>query len=559
MKNYGKYRRGYFPAPTIRPKWIEKEYIDKAPVWCSVDLRDGNQALECPMNTAQKTEFFKMLVEIGFKEIEVGFPAASDTEYEFVRALIDGGLIPEDVTIQVMTQARDHIIRKTFESVKGAKRVIMHLLNPTSQAQRVQVFKKSEDEVLEIAVNGAKKVRALSEKSDCEITLEYTPESFTATEPEYSLKVINAVLDVWEPCEKRKAIVNLPVTVELSLPHVYANQVEYICENIKYKDFTSVSVHSHNDRGCGVADTELGLLAGATRVEGTLFGNGERTGNADIVTLALNMYSHGVDPELNFENLPEITDTFEHLTGMCVGARQPYSGRLVFTAFSGSHQDAIAKGMRYRKKHPDDPWAVPYLPIDPADVGRNYADDVIRINSQSGSGGIGYILQSQFGYTLPKDMGIHFRNVIKNISDKKHTELKPDEMLSVFEKNYLNIVSPISLCEVHYRQENGITAFVTIFDEKTGEKSEYTALGNGRLDSVANALRNGYLGSFQVSAYEEHSLTKKSDSQAAAYICITDDRTQKCFWGVGTDNDIINASVKGLISAINNKLLHESH
>lgn len=559
MKNYGKYRRSYFTAPIERPKWIEKEYIDQAPVWCSVDLRDGNQALERPMDIEQKTEFFKMLVSIGFKEIEVGFPAASDTEYAFVRSLIDGGLIPDDVTIQVMTQAREHIIKKTFASVEGAKKAIIHLMNPTSAAQREQVFKKNEDEVEKLATDGAKAVRKFADRADGEITLEYTPESFTATEPEYALRVCNAVLDAWEPSEGRRAIINLPVTVELSLPHIYANQVEYICENIKYKDFTTVSVHSHNDRGCGVADTELGLLAGAKRVEGTLFGNGERTGNADLVTLAMNMYSHGVDPKLNFENLPEITEICEHLTGMAVDARRPYSGRLVFTAFSGSHQDAIAKGMRHRKKHPDEPWAVPYLPIDPTDIGRNYADDVIRINSQSGSGGIGYIMQSRFGYTLPKQMCIHFRNEIKSISDKKHTELKPDEILAIFERTYLNIASPVCLHSVHYRQENGITATVAVTDVKDGRKTEYTAEGNGRLDSVANALRDKYLGSYQVSVYEEHSLTKKSDSQAAAYICITSDETQKSFWGVGTDNDIINASVKGLISAVNNKLIFEKY
>lgn len=552
MKNFEKYKREYYPAPINNYKWVKKEYIDHAPVWCSVDLRDGNQALAVPMDLEQKIEFFKMLVKLGFKEIEVGFPAASDTEYTFLRTLIEQNLIPGDVTIQVLTQAREHIIKRTFDSLDGVQNAIVHMYNPTSFVQREQVFKKTTEQIKKIAISGAKAVKKYADNAKGCIRLEYSPESFTGTEPEFALDICNSVLDIWKPSADKKSIIDLPVTVELSLPHIYANQVEYMCDNLNYRNDVIVSLHPHNDRGCGIADTELGLLAGAQRVEGTLFGNGERTGNADIITLAMNMYSHGVDPKLNFDNLPEISEKYELLTSMTVNPRQPYAGKLVYAAFSGSHQDAIAKGMQYRAENDIKTWSVPYLPIDPTDVGRNYENDVIRINSQSGKGGIGYILQSRFGYTLPQKMREHFGYYIKGISDRRHKELKPDKILEAFSKGFLNISKPLEFKEVHYVQKDGITASITL--KYKGRETTYTANGNGRIDSVANALRESFLGDYHITTYEEHSLTSKSNSQAAAYICITGDKNLAEYWGVGTDDDIINASIKALISAVNNML-----
>ena len=404
MMDATKYAPGYYPVPAGYDSWVKKDHIEKAPAWCSVDLRDGNQALIVPMSLEEKLEFFQMLVKIGFKEIEVGFPAASDTEYEFLRTLIEKNMIPEDVTVQVLTQCRDHIIRKTFEALKGCKNAIVHVYNSTSYAQRQQVFKKSKEDILKIAVEGAKLLKELTEEAGEKYRFEYSPESFTGTEPEYALEVCNAVLDVWQPTADNKAIINLPVTVEHSMPHVYASQVEYMCDNLKYRENVIVSLHPHNDRGCGVADSEMGLLAGADRIEGTLFGNGERTGNVDIVTLGMNMYSQGVDPKIDFSDMPHICEVYEKCTGMQIYERSPYSGALVFAAFSGSHQDAIAKGMHWRENGDLEHWTVPYLPIDPTDVGRNYDADVIRINSQSGKGGVGYILETKFGLNLPPKM-----------------------------------------------------------------------------------------------------------------------------------------------------------
>ena len=381
MTNASKYTRQFFPVKNPTRKWAEKTYIDKAPTWCSVDLRDGNQSLMIPMSLEEKLEFFRLLVAVGFKEIEVGFPAASDTEYNFLRTLIEKKMIPDDVTVQVLTQSREHIIKKTFEALKGCKNAIVHLYNSTSLAQREQVFKKSKEEILKIATDGAELFARIASETGTDYRYEYSPESFTGTEPEFALEVCNAVLDIWKPVPERKAIINLPVTVELSSPHVYADQVEYMCDNLKYRDAVSVSLHPHTDRGCAVADSELGLLAGADRIEGTLFGNGERTGNVDIVTLALNMYSQGVEPGLDLADMPYIAGLYERVTRMQVYERQPYSGKLVFAAFSGSHQDAIAKGMNWRRDKNTDTWTVPYLPIDPKDVGREYETDVIRINS----------------------------------------------------------------------------------------------------------------------------------------------------------------------------------
>lgn len=551
MKYADKYKPMYYPAPAGYNKWIEKDHIEQPPVWCSVDLRDGNQALIIPMSLEEKIEFFKLLVEVGFKEIEVGFPAASETEYEFCRTLIEQNLIPDDVTIQVLTQAREHIIRKTFEAVKGAPKAIVHVYNSTSVAQREQVFKKSKEEILKIAVDGAKLLKELADETEGNFQFEYSPESFTGTEPEYALEVCNAVLDVWQPTPENKAIINLPVTVELSMPHVYASQIEYMSENMKYRENVILSQHPHNDRGCGVADSELGLLAGADRVEGTLFGNGERTGNVDVVTLAMNMFAQGVDPELDFSDMPHICEVYEECTGMKVDERSPYSGALVFAAFSGSHQDAIAKGMHWRDEKDPNRWTVPYLPIDPTDVGRNYDADVIRINSQSGKGGVGYILETKYGLNLPPKMREAMGYAAKAVSDHSHKELHPDEIFSLFKSTFENVVSPYSINEVHFQQKDGgiVTQVTSTFN---GTTITTEAAGNGRLDAVSNALKKAYELKFNLVTYQEHALEKSSSSKAIAYVGIQKpDGTLS--WGAGVDPDIIRASIDALVTAINNR------
>ena len=551
MMTPSKYKRQYYMPPVKCMKWAEKEYVDKAPIWCSVDLRDGNQALVIPMSLEQKVEFFKLLVKIGFKEIEVGFPAASETEYEFLRTLIEQNLIPEDVTIQVLTQAREHIIRKTFEAVKGAPKAIVHVYNSTSVSQREQVFKKSKEEILKIAVDGAALLKKLADETEGNFQFEYSPESFTGTEPEYALEVCNAVLDVWQPTEDNKAIINLPVTVEHSMPHVYASQVEYMCDNLKYRENVIVSLHPHNDRGCGVADSEMGLLAGADRIEGTLFGNGERTGNVDIVTLGMNMYSQGVDPKIDFSDMPHICEVYEKCTGMQIYERSPYSGALVFAAFSGSHQDAIAKGMHWRENGDLEHWTVPYLPIDPTDVGRNYDADVIRINSQSGKGGVGYILETKFGLNLPPKMREAMGYAAKAVSDHKHKELHPDEIFSLFKSAFENVVEPYSINEVHFQQKDGgiVTQVTSTFRGKTIVTK---ATGNGRLDAVSNALKKAYELKYTLETYQEHALERSSTSKAIAYVGIRKpDGTLA--WGAGVDSDIIRASIDALVTAINNR------
>ena len=551
MMTPSKYKRQYYMPPVKCMKWAEKEYVDKAPIWCSVDLRDGNQALVIPMSLEQKVEFFKLLVKIGFKEIEVGFPAASETEYEFLRTLIEQNLIPEDVTIQVLTQAREHIIRKTFEAVKGAPKAIVHVYNSTSVSQREQVFKKSKEEILKIAVDGAALLKKLADETEGNFQFEYSPESFTGTEPEYALEVCNAVLDVWKPTADNKAIINLPVTVEHSMPHVYASQVEYMCDNLKYRENVIVSLHPHNDRGCGVADSEMGLLAGADRIEGTLFGNGERTGNVDIVTLGMNMYSQGVDPKIDFSDMPHICEVYEKCTGMQIYERSPYSGALVFAAFSGSHQDAIAKGMHWRENGDLEHWTVPYLPIDPTDVGRNYDADVIRINSQSGKGGVGYILETKFGLNLPPKMREAMGYAAKAVSDHKHKELHPDEIFSLFKSAFENVVEPYSINEVHFQQKDGgiVTQVTSTFRGKTIVTK---ATGNGRLDAVSNALKKAYELKYTLETYQEHALERSSTSKAIAYVGIRKpDGTLA--WGAGVDPDIIRASIDALVTAINNR------
>ena len=551
MMNPSKYERQYFMPPETSLDWTKKEYITKAPTWCSVDLRDGNQALIIPMSLDEKVEFFKLLVKVGFKEIEVGFPAASETEYTFLRTLIENDLIPDDVTIQVLTQAREHIIKKTFEALKGAKRAIVHVYNSTSVAQREQVFKKSKEEILKIAVEGAKLLKELAEQTEGNFQFEYSPESFTGTEPEYALEVCNAVIDVWQPTPDNKCIINLPVTVEHSMPHVYASQVEYMCKHMLRRENVIVSLHPHNDRGCGVADSEMGILAGADRIEGTLFGNGERTGNVDIVTLGMNMYSQGVDPKLDFSDMPHICEVYERCTGMTVGERSPYSGALVFAAFSGSHQDAIAKGMRWIEEKDPNRWTVPYLPIDPTDVGRNYDADVIRINSQSGKGGVGYILETKYGLNLPPKMREAMGYAAKGVSDHLHKELHPDEIFDLFKKTFENVGQPYSINEVHFQQTSeGITTKVT--STFNGKTISTEAVGNGRLDAVSNALKKAYELKYSLEVYQEHALERSSSSKAIAYVGIKKpDGTMA--WGAGVDPDIIRASIDALVTAINNR------
>ena len=550
MKNYTKYRKGYYLPPTVDMSWAKKEYPEKAPVWCSVDLRDGNQSLVIPMSLDEKIEFYKMLIKIGFKEIEVGFPAASETEYALLRRLVDENLIPDDVTVQVLTQAREHIIRKTFEALKGVKNAIVHVYNSTSVAQREQVFRMSKEEIKQIAVDGAKLSKELTEEAGAKYRFEYSPESFTGTEPEYALEVCNAVLDVWQPTADRKAIINIPVTVEMSMPHIYAMQVAYISQNLKYRDNVVLSLHPHNDRGCGVADSEMGLLAGADRIEGTLFGNGERTGNADIVTIAMNMFALGVDPELDFSNMPELVEIYERVTRMHVHDRQPYAGSLVFAAFSGSHQDAIAKGMHWREEKDPEHWTVPYLPIDPQDVGREYESNVIRINSQSGKGGVGFIMEQQYGIEMPKKMREDFGYCVKNVSDHKHKELLPDEIYQIFVDEYVNVDRPYKLIDFLLRKEPDGTRSGSVDLEVEGKRKTFVARGNGRLDAVSNALQENLGVSYKDLTYSEHALEIGQSSRAIAYIGIKDDKG-KISWGAGMDTDIITASIQALFSAIN--------
>lgn len=547
-----KYERGYYMPPDAHLRWASKEYIDRAPMWCSVDLRDGNQSLVIPMSLEEKLEFYKLLLGIGFKEIEVGFPAASETEYRFLRTLIENDMIPSDVSVQVLTQCREHIIRKTFEACKGAPSAIIHFYNSVSVAQREQVFRKSKEEIKQIAVDGAWLVKKLASEYEGNFRFEYSPESFTGTEPEYALEVCNAVLDVLQPTPDNKVIINLPVTVEMSLPHVYASQVEYINDNLKYRENVIISLHPHNDRGTGVADTELALLAGADRVEGTLFGNGERTGNVDIITLAMNMYSHGVDPKLELSNMPDIVRTYEKCTRMHVYERSPYAGGLVFAAFSGSHQDAIAKGMRWRAEKGLHRWSVPYIPIDPTDISRTYDSDVIRVNSQSGKGGIGYLLEQTYGYNLPAAMREDLSYRCKDISDHEHRELKVSDVLEVFKRNYFNHNEPVQLRHLRFNQtEHGVETQITFM--RDGERKEFVFAGNGSLDAVSNALKAFTGESYKLTVYSEHSMQNSgSDSTATAYIGLEWADGART-WGAGTHTDIIRASAEALMSAFNNR------
>ena len=549
MMNYQKYSKGYFMPPEIDLEWAKKDAPDHAPIWCSVDLRDGNQSLVIPMSLDEKMEFYKMLLKVGFKEIEIGFPAASETEYEFLRRLVEEDLIPDDVTIQVLTQAREHIIRKTFDALKGVKNAIVHVYNSTSVAQRQQVFRKDKEQIKQMAVDGAKLLQELTEEAGANYRFEYSPESFTGTEPEYALEVCNAVLDVWKPTADRKAIINLPATVEMSMPHVFAMQVAYMNKHLKYRDNVVLSLHPHNDRGCGVADAEMGILAGADRIEGTLFGNGERTGNVDIITVGMNMFALGVDPELDFSNMPELVEMYERVTRMHVSPRQPYAGDLVFAAFSGSHQDAIAKGMHWKEEKNPDKWTLPYLYIDPKDVGREYDGDVIRINSQSGKGGVGFIMEQNYGIDMPKKMREDFSYFVKEVSDHKHQELKPAEIYDVFQKNYLNAETPLKVEDFSLKKK-GDKWVGKVLVRANDQEVVLEGAGNGQLNAVSNAVCKAYGIEFSNLVYSEHDLDRDSDSRGIAYFGLTD-KAGHTTWGAGVDTDTITASIFAFMTAIN--------
>lgn len=545
----------YKPLPKVNlidRKWPDNE-ITKAPIWCSVDLRDGNQALAIPMSVNKKIKLFQLLVEIGFKEIEVGFPSASQIEFDFIQKLIIDKLIPDDVTIQILTQAREHLIKRTFESLKGAKNAIVHLYNPTSTLQRKITFNMSKEDIKNIAIQGTKIVKNLVPTlPSTNIKLEYSPESFSDTEIDYALEVCESVIDIWEPTTKNKIIINLPHTVEWFSPNIYADKIEWICRKIKNKDKVIISIHTHNDRGISIAASELGVMAGADRVEGTLFGNGERTGNMDIITMALNMFSQGIDPELDFYNIPNIKKIYEECTEMEVPPRQPYSGELVFTAFSGSHQDAIKKGMDKRAKisNKKQLWEVPYLPIDPEDIGRSYKA-IIRINSQSGKGGVAYILSREYGFDIPKSMQPEFGEIINEISDNLGRELKPDEIYNAFNEEYLKPDKPIQLIDFNCvinkeKNENSCKAIIKFNDELI----EINGKGTGPIDAFVHAMKTKDLNDFQVLDFHEQALGTGSEIEAISYILIKDNYCKE-FWGAGIDTNISLAGIKSLINAYN--------
>ena len=544
MFDYRQYKRGYFMPPVECNDWVKKEYIDKAPVWCSVDLRDGNQALVEPMSLDEKLEFFNKLIKVGFKEIEIGFPAASETEYELCRTLIEKNMIPDDVTIQVLTQARPHIIKKTFEAVKGAPRAIVHVYNSTSLAQREQVFRKSKEEIKQIAIEGAKLLKELAEADGGNFLFEYSPESFTGTEPEYALEVCNAVIDIWQPTPDKKCIINLPATVEMSLPHVFASQVEYMSKNLHNRENVVVSLHPHNDRGTGVADAELGMLAGADRIEGTLFGNGERTGNVDIVNLAMNMYAQGVDPELDFSNMPELAEMFERLTQMKIDDRHPYCGKLVFAAFSGSHQDAIKKGFEFQKN--EEIWDMPYLPIDPKDLGRDY-DAVIRVNSQSGKGGIAYLLESNYNVALPRRVQIEFSQIVQQHTDENGTEISAHQIWELFQNTYVDVKNRHYQTRHYQLSDINGTQIIELDIEIEGEVQRLRGEGNGPISAMLNALQLP----IDVVNYEERSIGSGANAKALALIELQVKGTGKSAFGAGVHDNIVTSSIEAIIACTN--------
>lgn len=552
MMNYKKYKR----FETIKlpdRQWPDKQ-IEKAPIWCSVDLRDGNQALITPMKLEEKVQMFQLLVDLGFKEIEVGFPSASQIEYDFMRVLIEENLIPDDVTVQVLTQCREHLIRRTFESLRGLKRAIVHIYNSTSILQRDVVFNKNKEEVKQIAIDGCQLVKDLCNEFDGEVILEYSPESFTGTEMDYAVEVCDAVMDTWGASKDKKVIINLPNTVEMDLPNVYADQIEYCARNFKDRGRVILSVHPHNDRGCGVAATELALLAGADRVEGTLFGNGERTGNVDIVTVAMNMYVHGIDPKLDFSQINHVKDIYEKCTKMEVGPRSPYAGLLVFTAFSGSHQDAINKGLhRYNER--GGYWEVPYLPIDPSDVGRQY-EPIVRINSQSGKGGVAYVMESVFGYNLPKAMQVDFAKAVQNVSESEG-EVSPERIYDIFNAEYIDNEYPYRFLgqKLTNLTDDPTTDYerkaeVTMVDH--GEVVTLEGYGNGPIDAVKDALnKSGRFPYIHLLDYSEHALTSGSSAKAASYVQLRAKGTPFAEWGVGIHANITTATIKAMISSMN--------
>ena len=551
MMNYKKYKKFETVKLTDRT-WPDKE-IEQAPIWCSVDLRDGNQALITPMNIDEKIEMFKMLVDMGFKEIEVGFPSSSQIEYDFLRALIDQNLIPDDVTVQVLTQAREHLIRRTFESLKGLKRAIVHIYNSTSVLQRDVVFNMNKEQIKQIAIDGTRLVKSLTSEFDGEVILEYSPESFTGTEMDYAVEICDAVMDEWGASKDKKVIINLPSTVEMNTPNVYADQIEYCCRNFKDRDRVIVSVHPHNDRGCGVASTELALLAGADRVEGTLFGNGERTGNVDIINVAMNMFTHGIDPELEMSQMNQIKEVYERVTKMEVEPRHPYAGQLVFTAFSGSHQDAINKGMKAYKERNTGIWEVPYLPIDPADLNRQY-EPIVRINSQSGKGGVAFVMDTTYGFRLPKALQQEFSKYVQTITEKEG-EISPERIYEAFKEMYLDVVTPYTFKKYHItdttNQNLGYDRQVEVTLEDHGEVKVICGVGNGPIDSVKNALDTNHYLDAKLIDYQEHALTSGANAKAAAYVELQDKQTGKTCYGVGVDENINIASIKAIFSATN--------
>ncbi len=551
MLNYKRYQRN--PVLNMPDRqWPNKE-IEKAPIWCSVDLRDGNQALIEPMVVDEKLEFFNLLVKLGFKEIEVGFPSSSQIEFDFLRQLVERKLIPDDVTVQVLVQCREHLIARTFEALEGVKRAVVHIYNSTSVLQRDVVFHADKETIKQLAIDGTKMVQKYAKDFPGEIILEYSPESFTGTEVEYALEVCTAVQDVWQPTPEKKIIFNLPATVEMNTPNVYADQIEWMSRNFKNRDSIILSIHPHNDRGTGVAIAELALLAGADRVEGTLFGNGERTGNVDILTIAYNMFSQGINPELDIENISEIIEVYERCTKMPIPARHPYAGKLVFTAFSGSHQDAINKGVQAMKERNSQFWQVPYLPIDPADIGREY-EPIVRINSQSGKGGVAFIMDTYFGYKLPKGMHKEFADKIQKLAEAKG-EIAPEQIMEVFREEYLNQKDPLrfrrlSIGEKHL-EDNSVETEITIGYEHNGITEEMTASGNGPIDAVLTGLRKKLGHTYKVLDYTEHSLGLGENAQAAAYIQMLDTETGATTFGVGISSNITRASIRAMFSAMN--------
>ncbi len=550
MLNFKRYQRNPIVEMTDR-QWPNKQIV-KAPIWCSVDLRDGNQALIEPMVVEEKVEFFQLLVKLGFKEIEVGFPSASQIEFDFLRQLVDRKLIPEDVTIQVLVQCREHLLKRTFEALEGVKKAIVHIYNSTSTLQRDVVFHMSREEIKQIAVEGTKLVKEYAKTFPGEIILEYSPESFTGTEVDFALEVCNAVQDIWEPTKENKVIFNLPATVEMNTPNVYADQIEWMNRNFKDRETIILSIHPHNDRGTGVAIAELALLAGADRVEGTLFGNGERTGNVDILTIAYNMFSQGINPELEIDNINEIMEAYERLCKMKVHERHPYAGKLVFTAFSGSHQDAINKGVKAMKDRGSEYWAVPYLPIDPSDIGRQY-EPIVRINSQSGKGGVAFIMENYFGFKLPKGMHKEFADVIQLLSEKMG-EIAPEQIMEAFKVNYLDKKEPLHFkkCRIEELTEReDSSTFATVEYTYHGEVRTFEATGNGPIDAVQRGLQEELGIQFKILDYTEHALAGGANAQAAAYIQTVDLATGKTTFGVGVSSNITRASIRAIFSSLN--------